>query len=209
MFRTQTFTIGVVLAVALFLFAQHRPGTQSSQQFNNVVDLTDNAQAAIIDTPSRIVRNSWNPANLPAQRLIGPLVVLNVTSKAQRTGQYAVTPDDLDEWGHAHGQVPAGAIVVARSDATHNAAFAPDTAQFLVEARKVVALGTDGASVAAGRGSGAASEDRYNFERGVYHVEQLRNLDRAPVVGGIAIVAPTPDAHSSIAQARVLVLLKQ
>ena len=38
--RIQTFVIGSVLALALFLFAQQRPGTSQPGGFREVVDLT-------------------------------------------------------------------------------------------------------------------------------------------------------------------------
>jgi kynurenine formamidase len=210
-----TFTVGIVLAVTLFLYAAHRPDPQPTPQFKDVVDLTQTAKgeahAALVDAPARLIRGSWTPGTLPPQRLIGPLVVMDVTSKLHAGAQYQITPDDIADWEHTHGMMPPNAIVVARTNsfghAPRNSAagFSLDSAQFLVEARRVLAIGTDAADVTVGSGDAV---DRYTFERGVYHIHRLEQLDRVPATGAIAIVAPAADGRNAIAPARVLVLVR-
>src|SRR6266478_6142655 len=110
--RIQTFVIGSVLALALFLFAQQRPEAAQPSGFREVVDLThslptpasepankssyrlrtvaDNERAlrsvpgipaseqyaTRMDAPARLVSGLWTVDQIPAGRLIAPLVVI-------------------------------------------------------------------------------------------------------------------------------------
>jgi len=51
--KIHTFVIGSVLAVALFLFAQQRPGTTQPSSFREVVDLTHSLPARSFGRPQK------------------------------------------------------------------------------------------------------------------------------------------------------------
>ena len=114
--RIRTLIAGYALALALFLFAQHRPGSSSPAGFRTVVDLTHSLDADAlaspaseksvyqlktvatiekeyfarnnslpelfgtrIEAPAEFARGLWTVDQIPAERLVAPLVVLDVS----------------------------------------------------------------------------------------------------------------------------------
>ena len=196
--RIQTFVIGSVLALALFLFAQQRPGTAQPGGFREVVDLThslpgsetasksayrlqtvamtdsDLSSSSIpaseqfatrMDAPARLVHGMWTVDQIPAGRLIAPLVVLDASSSVKSNPDYEISVEDIARWEHTNGQIPLGAVVMARTgwgsrwtsaknyrnaDARgvmHFPGYSEDAARFLAEGRNALGLGIDTPSI--------------------------------------------------------------
>ena len=57
----------------------------------------------------------WTVDQIPPQRLVAPLVVIDVHGKAANDPDYQVSLDDLANWEHDNGPVPPGAVVMART----------------------------------------------------------------------------------------------
>ena len=119
--RFHTFIIAFGLAVALLLFAQRRQQPQVDAQFRTVVDLTAPTSGphtqllTRIQAPANYVRGTWTVDQIPAPRLVGSLVVLDVRDHARRNAGYEVSPYDVSDWERIHGPVPPGSIVVAHT----------------------------------------------------------------------------------------------
>lgn len=63
----------------------------------------------------------WNPFypaidELPATIAVRPLVVISIVPQVQRDFGYALTVDDVRRWERRNGRVPAGSVVMVRSD---------------------------------------------------------------------------------------------
>jgi kynurenine formamidase len=63
----------------------------------------------------------WHPCfpaidELPATLALRKLVVISIVDKVQADANYHLTPDDVRAWERAHGIVPAGSVVMVRSD---------------------------------------------------------------------------------------------
>jgi kynurenine formamidase len=179
--------------------------------------------ATHLDAPAHFSRGRWTVDQIPAERLVRPLVVIDVAPKVRRNADYEVSLEDIGQWEQVNGQIPAGAVVLARTgwDARWNSmkeyrnadangtphfpGFAAATARFLIEGRSAVALGIDTMSVDTGR-----SQDfpvhRYSSARSVYHLENVANLDRAPEAGALIVVAPAKLEGGSGGPVRLLAL---
>jgi kynurenine formamidase len=210
--RFHTFTVALGLAVALLLFAQRRQPPQADAQFRTVMDLTaarapQTQLVTRIQAPANYLRGTWTVDQIPAARLVGTLVVLDVRDHARRNPAYEVSPYDIGNWERAHGPVPPGSIVVARTaDARQRdlfATFSPDTIQFLVEGRNVIAIGTDSPVI-----SRNAQANTYAAAHGLYELTNIAGLATAPEAGGAAIVAPPLRAGATEAEARILALVR-
>jgi kynurenine formamidase len=262
MMKWKTFVIGYALALALLLFAQHRPEqARQSSTFAHVVDLTHSISAnstprspasqALLPQPiSAVVRygNSgraatqfatrleapahyapalWSVAQIPPERLFAPLAVIDVSAQARRNPDYQLTVSDIAEWEKVRGQIPQGAVVMARTGwdtrwsspgayrnndgrgVPHFPGFSLQAARFLVEGRNVVGLGIDTASVSSGDVSNSFSPVRnYTLSHSVYQIANVANLGQAPQTGGLVLVAPAKLQDSSQAPARVLALAR-
>ncbi len=241
--KTRTLIVGYVLALALFLFAQRHPGSASPTGFHAVVDLTHpiDAQALTyqpaekvslspaqfdtrIDAPARFARGLWTVDQIPAERLLAPLVVLDIRASMQNNSDYQISVDDIAKWERAHGQIPLGSVVIARTGwdsrwhsakdyrnadsrgLMHFPGYSPDAAKFLVDGRNALGLGIDTLGIDYG-----PSKDfpvrQYALEHSVYQLENVANLDRAPVTGAMAVVAPTKLENGPSGPVRILALV--
>ncbi|MGH9601919.1 MAG: cyclase family protein, partial [Terriglobales bacterium] len=121
--------------------------------------------ATHMDAPAHFAVGRWTVDQVPPERLVGPLVVLNVAPKIPTNADYQITVDDVALWEQANGKIPAGAIVLAHtgwakragsmkdyrnadaSGGMHFPGYSIEAVKFLVEGRSVVGLGIDTLSV--------------------------------------------------------------
>ena len=182
--------------------------------------------ATHIDAPAHFALGVWTVDQIPPQRLIAPLVVIDLRGKAANNPDYQVSLDDLSVWEHDNGPVPPGAVVMARTGwatrwdsmreyrnadeegVMHFPGFALETVKFLVQARKIAGLGIDTLSVDYG-----PSKDypvhHFTAKNNVYHLENVARLDQVPEAGAILVAAPAKLQGGSGGPVRILALLKQ
>jgi kynurenine formamidase len=240
----RTLIVGYVLALALFLFGQRHPDSSAPTEFHTVVDLTHSMGAPArpgeparksipsselfetrIDAPAHFAYGLWTLDQIPTERLIAPLVVLDVTASAANHSDYQISVEDIARWEQVHNQIPLGSVVIARTgwdlrwhsvkdyrDATsrgamHFPGYSSDAAKFLVEGRNTVGLGIDTPNLDYG-----PSKDfpvrQYTLSHSVYELENVANLDRAPATGGTVVVAPAKLENGSSGPVRLLALVR-
>jgi kynurenine formamidase len=178
-----------------------------------------------LDAPAHFARGMWTVDQIPAERLVRPLVVLNLRSKATGHPDYEISVADIAEWEGKNGQVPAGAVVMAYTGwedrwsvpaAFRNAAgdgvlhfpgYSLEAAQFLVKTRNVVGLGIDTMSI----DPGVRKEfpvHQFTARASVYQLENVANLGLVPASGATIVVAPIKLENGSGGPARLLALVK-
>lgn len=257
--RIKTVVIGYALALALLVFAQHRPDAAPPSNFTGVVDLTHplshematgahsaapvhtaaivqkdalrriSASASTntnIDAPAHLVRGMWTVDQIPPERLIAPLTVLDVTDQVRRNPDYEVSVEDIAQWEQIHGEIPAGAVILARTGwgtrwaspkdyrnadkkgVMHFPGYSEDAARFLVEGRLALALGIDTLSVDPGSSRTLAVHE-YTLAHSVYHLENVANLERVPDAGAVVVVAPMKLEGEVDGPVRILALTRR
>src|SRR5438270_6648961 len=163
--------------------------------------------ATQIEAPSRFAPSLWTVDQIPSQRLTAPLAIMDVSSKSSRNSDYRISVEDVAEWEQVNGQIPQGAVVIARTGwesrwpfardyrntdskgVTHFPGFSRETARFLVEGRNIVGLGTDAPSVIPGLEADKTANE-FTLQHSVYHLDSVAHLDRAPAAGAWIVVAP-------------------
>jgi len=178
-----------------------------------------------LDAPAHFAAGAWTVDQIPVDRLVRPLVVIDVRSQAKANADYQVSVQDISNWEQAHGNIPSGAVVMIytgwdeRWDSQksyrneqadhhmHFPGFSVDAAKFLVDSRKVVGLGIDTMSVDIGE-SPNYPVHQLTLGKGVYHLENVANLGLVPPVGATVVVAPIKLENGSGGPARVLALVK-
>ncbi len=178
-----------------------------------------------IDAPAHFNQTGWTVDQIPPERLIAPLVVLDVAHKAATNPEYQVSVEDVAAWEQANGQIPPGAVVIARTgwssrwysmekyrnadakNVMHFPGFAEQTARFLVEARQIAGLGIDTLSVDPG-----SSQDypvhRYGAAHNIYNLENVGYLEQVPPSGAILVVGPAKLEGGSGGPVRLLALIR-
>src|SRR3979411_645008 len=101
--RIRSFIIAYALVLAILLFADRRPGSTQQDRYSHVVDLTDaqNARApqatesrTRIIAPGALIPGTWAAGQIPAERLVAPLVVMDL-SAAIINGSPQISLDDI------------------------------------------------------------------------------------------------------------------
>ncbi len=178
-----------------------------------------------LDAPAHFARGMWTVDQIPAERLVRPLVVLNVRAKASGHPDYEISVQDIADWETQYGEIPSGAVVMAYTGwddrwntpkAFRNAAadgvphfpgFSLEAATFLVKTRDTVGLGIDTMSIDPGA-SQTYPVHLFTAQASVYQLENVANLALVPASGATIVVAPIKLENGSGGPARVLALVK-
>jgi kynurenine formamidase len=178
-----------------------------------------------LDAPAHFARGMWTVDQIPAERLVAPLAVLDVSAKVKGDPDYRVSVEDIAAWEKVHGHVPDYSVVIVRTgwgprwnsvkafrnaDAKgtmHFPGYSEDAAKFLIAARNVLGLGIDTLSADYG-----ASQDfpvhQFALAHSVYQLENVANLDQVPATGAIVVVAPIKLEGGSGGPVRILALVR-
>ncbi|MBZ5571329.1 MAG: cyclase family protein [Acidobacteriia bacterium] len=178
-----------------------------------------------LDAPAHFARGMWTVDQIPPERLIAPLVILDVTTAPKSNPDYQVSVEDVANWEQAHGQMPENAVVIANTGwesrwnsprdyrnadtkgVMHFPGYSLEAAKFLVEGRHVLGLGIDTLSIDYG-----PSKDfpvhQYTLSRSVYHLENVANLEHAPAASGMVVVSPMKLEGGSGSPVRIFALLR-
>jgi len=161
-------------------------------------------------------------ARVPSRELLVSAVVVNIAPRVARWPDYHVTVEDLQAWERQNGRIPKRSAVLLNTGWSRRWAdpgryvnqgpqgvpqvpgFAPAAVAFLVGQRQVRGLGMDvfiPDQPMAGAGALALP-----LAPGVWHIENLVNLDRLPAKGAKLVVAPLR-VEAASAPARVLAIL--
>jgi kynurenine formamidase len=176
-----------------------------------------------LDAPAHFPPGTATVDQIPANKLFGPAVLLDVRDEAAKDADYRLPVSKIEKWEHAHGRIPPGAIVLLRTGwasrwptvqkyrnqdqqgKMHFPGYSVEAAKLLIE-RGVSGLGCDTLSADYG-----ASEDfsvhHLALGAGLYHLENLSDLSAVPEAGAFLVVAPIKLEGGSGGPVRVFALL--
>jgi kynurenine formamidase len=221
--RIRSFIIAYSLVLAILLFADHRPVPAQGNRYSHVVDLTGAAvsgsstvaqsSATRIIAPAALIPGTWSAAQIPPERLVAPLVVIDLPTRSDQPAQLTLT--DIADWESRHGVVAQGAIVAIRRVgpaspvATDSSRAAPlpiaaDAAQFLMDARYIVGFAIETPSDLASDRALA----RQLALHGIYVVDSATRFSSLSETGSLVIVAPAKNKTSNEASVRILAMVR-
>ena len=172
-------------------------------------------------------KDSDDLASVPADRLIGPAVVIDKSAEAAEDPDYVLTVGDVDAFTAEHGPLPDGGWLLLRTgwdarahdqdaflnaDETgpHTPGFDVECARFLAQETGLVGVGVE----TVGTDAGAAHSfdppfpvHSFFLGAGKYGLTQLANLAKLPPTGAVVIVAPLKLVGGTGSPARVLALV--
>src|ERR1035437_7186152 len=175
--RIRSLIIAYALVLAILLFADRRPGSTQQDRYSHVVDLTDGQNSTAphapesrtrIIAPAALIPGTWAAGQIPPERLVAPLVVMDLKAEAEAEakidGGQKISLDDIAAWESQHGMIPQGAVVAIRRAGSVNHPstndlstggrsardlsattfpVARDAAMFLVEARYTIGFAVE------------------------------------------------------------------
>ncbi|MGA8540081.1 MAG: cyclase family protein [Terriglobales bacterium] len=237
--RIRSFVVAYALLLAILLFADRRPSPAQQDRYSRVVDLTDESHDAAphaatgtrtesrtrIIAPGTLIPGTWKAGQIPPERLVAPLVVLDLSPAIQKNLSKPISLDDIAAWETHHGMIPQGAVVAIRragpgadlkkdnpktSDPSTGAlASEPfpltrQAAMFLIEARYAIGFAVE-------------TPVDLSFDRtlarqlalhGSYVVEGAARFTLLPPTGSLVIVAPAKNRKSGEAAVRLLAMVQ-
>jgi kynurenine formamidase len=158
-----------------------------------------------MDAPAHFTDGGTTADLLPLANFFAPLVIVDISARAEMDSDAQGTPDDITAWEAANGPIPAGAFVALYSgwearlsdpasfvnldDAgvQHYPGWHGEAAALLVGERDIVGAGVDTLSLDYGPSADFASHLTF-LPAGKYGIENLANLGTLPPVGATIIV---------------------
>lgn len=177
-----------------------------------------------LDAPVHFDPRGASVDKIPVEKFLSAVVVVDVRAGAGSNPDYRVSVADLENWVKAHGPMPRGAAVLIRTgwasrwpgqkeymnqDAQgvlHFPGLSLEAARYLLDHAHPVAIGIDTASIDYGP-SKEFEVHHLTLGAGLYHLENLANLDLLPATGACIIALPMKLREGSGSPARVLALI--
>lgn len=184
-----------------------------------------------LDSPVHFAKGRRSVDQLPLDQLIGPAVVVDVTSKCANNPDYLVSVADFQEWERKNGKLANGVIVLLRTgfgkyypdkkkylgtdergaDAVpklHFPGLDPEAARWLTQNRSIKAIGLDTASIDRGQ-STLFESHRTLFDKNIPAFENVANMDQLPVKGFSVIALPMKIKGGSGGPLRIIAILNR
>ena len=174
-----------------------------------------------VDAPLHFTEAGLSIDQVPAQGLVCPLCIVDISAKAKDDPNASVSASDIEAWTSRNGAIPKGACVAMHSGwakklgdpSFRNGAdgerafpgFSREAAEMLAD-MDVAAIGVDTLSLDTGNSHDFGAHRAW-LPAGRYGIENLANLDRLPVRGATIFVGAPKHAGGSGGPARVLALL--
>ncbi len=165
-----------------------------------------------LDAPVHFADGRHSADQIPIARLIGAAAVVDVSAAAAADPDYLIGVSDLEAWEAEHGRIADGAILLLRTGwgerwpdrATylgtarsgpeavpelHFPGLHPDAARWLVENRRIDALGIDTPSIDYGQ-STTYETHQILYAENIPGFENVAALDRLPATGAYVVALP-------------------
>ena len=180
-----------------------------------------------LDAPIHFSEKGWTSDQIPIDRLMGPVFVIDVSASCAENPDYQMQVADIDRWEKKNGRIPSDAIVLMRSgwgkywpdkkkyigndkpnDATnlHFPGISKEAAEFLVKERKIKGFGLDTASMDPGTSQDFMAHRIFGGAN-VFGLENVAHLEQVPEKGALLIALPMKIEEGTGGPTRIIALL--
>lgn len=174
-----------------------------------------------LDSPIHFAEGRKTVDEIPLTQLVASAVKIDVAAKASANRDYLVSVEDIANWEAANGKIPENSIVLLQTgygkfwgdrakymgvegadENKHFPGLSADAARWLVENRKINAVGIDTASIDFGQ-SQTFDAHVALMTQNVPAFENVANLDKVPVKGFYVFAFPMKIKSGSGAPLRI------
>jgi kynurenine formamidase len=177
-----------------------------------------------MDAPSHFDPKGRSVDEIPVQDLVLEAVVVDIRAAVNSDSDYRLGVQDLQRWEKAHGSLPQRSAVLVLTGwgarwpsqarymnqdpkgVMHFPGFSTEAAQYLLDRAHPRAIGIDTASVDYGP-SEKFEVHQLTMHSGLYHLENLANLEQLPATGAVLIALPMKLRGGSGGPTRVVALI--
>ena len=183
-----------------------------------------------LDAPVHFSKAKQSVEEIPLRNLIGPGIVIDVSSQCLENADYQITPEDILAWEEENGAIPDGTLVLFGTGYSsrwpdrqsylgtaamgpeavaelHFPGIHPDAAQWLVENRNIAAAGIDTPSIDYGQ-STLFESHRILYTENIPGFENVANLNQLPASGFTVIALPMKIRSGSGAPLRIVAVIQ-
>ncbi len=194
----------------------------------NVISLGEHT-GTHFDAPIHWVTGKDLPNNatdtIEPRKFVGPACVIDVSADVERSADFLLTIERVEQWEQEYGRIPAGAWVLLRTgwskrtgreaflnvqaDGAHSPGFHGDCSTFLAKERNILGVGVETVGTDAGQaGSFTPAFPNHTFMHGngKFGITSLINLEQLPPTGAIVIAAPLKIVNGSGSPLRVIAI---
>lgn len=176
----------------------YRPYTLEKDGFRTTFYSMVGQYGTHVDPPAHFHANGATLDQIPLKEMLLPLVVLDITPLLEKEPNHALSVRDIQEWEKKHGRVPAGVFVALRTDLSKDwdnperfkrhpfPAWSLDAVKYLVEQRKVTAIGHESLDTDV---TPTLDAEKWLLGQGHYQIEVMAHLDKVPPVGALIVVS--------------------
>lgn len=184
-----------------------------------------------IDAPIHFAENGQTVDEIPLENLVGDAIKIDVSPRSMNNSDFQISIEDIANWEKRENlQIPDGSILLLQTgfskfytdkikylgtdqrgekalELLHFPGLSPEAAQWLVENRKIKAIGIDTPSIDYGQSQYFRSHVTL-LSQNIPAFENLTNLDKLPVKGFTVVALPMKIKEGSGAPLRIIALLK-
>jgi kynurenine formamidase len=165
-----------------------------------------------IDAPIHFAEGRKSVDEIPLSQLIAPAIKIDVSNKASANRDYRITVEDFTSWESENGQIPDGSIVLLETGfgrhwpdrvkylgtdkrgpegvaELHFPGLHHEAAQWLVENRKISAVGLDTASIDYGQ-TQTFDSHVILMTHNIPAFENVANIEQVPKSGAQIVALP-------------------
>ncbi len=185
-----------------------------------------------IDAPIHFAKNTESVDEIPLEKLVGNGIKIDVSQKALKNSDYLITIEDFKDWEKAQNlKIPDGSIVLLETGHSryypdkikylgtdqrgteaisllHFPGLSPEAATWLVENRKISAIGIDTPSIDYGQSQYFKSHVTL-LSHNIPAFENIMNLDKLPAKGFRIVALPMKIKGGSGAPLRIIAILSE
>ena len=183
-----------------------------------------------LDAPTHWVsgRDGLSVDQIPPNRLIGPVAVIDVTAEVEQDPDFVLEPEHIEAWEAENGPLPEGAWLILRTgwgsragdptsfanaddNGPHTPGISSAAAKWLAESSPITGFGVETVGIDAGGAGGFEPmfpAHYYLLGNDKYGLTQLQNVDKLPTLGAVLVVSPLPIVGGTGSPARVFAFVE-
>lgn len=177
-----------------------------------------------VDAPVHFAKGAQTVDQISINKLVIPAVVIDMRKQVESNPDCLLTEAMIQDWEKEHGRIPPNSAVLLltgwsknwdseqqyrnpdSNKQMHFPSYSGEAVKFLIEQRKINAIGVDTLSIDPGV-STTYPVHKFTAQNNVYGMENLNNLDQLPAKGILLVCGPLAVEGGTGCPARIVAII--